>query len=639
MLARFCGIAQVTQRSLNHSNSGGASGQIGEECHMIDCQERPAMRIDSYKEVPKELKNIGLASRAGWLVNVAWGACIVVFGVYAHAVPVGEDGPGDGTGGGDSFECLGNTTAAFRASPTKVTVGEAVTLYWSVSPAPGCAAMTQGISGGVGSVSRNGSIVLLPTSNRSWILQGQKGTARRDLASASVEVAYPSRIVINRSTPNPAGVLLGALASTNLQQIVELCDVDIDLTGRSSIAIGNDRSLIASPACARGPRSLGPRVFVTDTRGREPLFTVQGDNVRISGFRLEGPTSGIGQADYIKEKAISIAPVAGADPIRSIEISNMEVFHWSGSGVEVLDNVESAERGRLFNTNPNAVRIRENFLHDNRHGAGFGYGVVVAAGAYALIERNVFDENRHAIAGDSRHHDALDYTGYTARENLILAGGGEHCSDGWWWAATGWRFNCWKTHQIDMHGDQNEWYSSNNFQCGTAGETMIIERNTILYTAGRAIKIRGNPADKVVVDGNVFANPDRSDAIAQNGACGWGDNITKPIDVRPNNVFGIDPTIELGSCDFFGDGQQDQFMATGVTWWAKSPVTQQWRYLNTMPQRLPELQLGDVDHDGKCDIALRSTNNYSRNGGSPWVPVGSSSPSKLPRAGAIFNLN
>jgi hypothetical protein len=313
--------------------------------------------------------------------------------------------------------------------------------------------------------------------------------------------------------------------------------------------------------------------------------------------------------------------------------------------VQVVDNVELAERGRLFNTNPGAVRVWGNFFHHKRHGAGEGYGVESAAGAYVTIEQNVFDENRHAIAGGSRNCNALDYSGYTVRDNLILPGGGLHCSESGFWALTGWTNSwprCWQTHQIDMHGDKNDgpnagcgsdychqedhWYSfnCNNWQCGTAGETMMIERNTILYTKGLAIKIRGNPADKAVVDGNVFKHESRGDAIDQNGSCGWGDNITKPIDVRPNNAFDVDPMKELGSGDFFGDGKQEQFMATGVTWWAKSPVTGHWRYLNTMKERLPQLLLTDVDGDGICDVALRpprpemAPKTYSKSGTGPW---------------------
>lgn len=476
------------------------------------------------------------------------------------------------------------------------------------------------------------------------------------MCTNQLDFVYPDRVVINPSTRDPVQVLVGALGQPNrvvdgipVPIVIELCDVDLDLTGQSGIVIGDNHSLIASPACARGPRSFGPRIFVTDARGDAPLFVIRGDNVCISSFRLEGPTNYMAQGDR-KEKGIVIFPFGGASPIRNIEISNMEIFHWSGEGIQVVDNVEQAERGRLFNTNPDAVRVRDNYFHHNRHGAGEGYGVESAGGAYVMIEQNVFDENRHAIAGGSRNEDALDYSGYTTRDNLILAGGGLHCMDntgvgaviggviggifgGIFGAGIGAGIGavagswCWRTHQIDMHGDSNEWYGSHNWQCGTAGETMIIERNTILYKEGLAIKIRGNPADKAVVDGNVFRHKDSDSAIGQNGNCGFGDNITNPIDIRPNNEFDVDPTTELASGDFAGDGQQDQFMATGVTWWAKSPVTDQWRYLNTMKERLPQLVLGDFDNDGKCDVALGPFNPetgpqmYSKNGTGPWEPL------------------
>lgn len=426
------------------------------------------------------------------------------------------------------------------------------------------------------------------------------------------------RVVINADTPNKAQTLIDAVTNvSNPEQTVELgCGVEIDLTGRTGISIADNRSLIASPACARGPRSPGPRIFVTDLRAANPLFVIRGDNVRISGFRLEGPTQAIGQGST-KEKAILISPPPGAAPIRNIEISNMEIFHWSGLGIQVVDNVELAQRGRLFNTNVGAVHIFGNFFHHNRHGAGWGYGVDVGDGAYALIEQNVFDENRHAIAGGSKMRGTADFSGYTARDNLVLSGGGEHCSEGWWWTLTGWRFNCWKTHQFDMHGDQNEWYSDNNWLCGRAGETIIMERNTFLYTAGNAIKIRGNPMDKVVLDGNIFKAGSRSDAIAQRGSCGgFGDNITRPIEIRPNNAFGIDPMRDLGRCDFFGDGRLDDFMATGATWWARSPVTNQWRYLNTMPERLEQLKLEKFDGDNVCDVVLR-VGGFSKSGTGP----------------------
>lgn len=489
------------------------------------------------------------------------------------------------------------------------------------------------------------------------------------------------RMVIDETTTNPVRTLIDALLADNrkidnrtVPIVVEFCNVDIDLTGQS-LTIGSHRSLIASPGCERSPRRLGPRIFVTDNppgEARQKLFVIRGDYVTFSGFRLEGPNPGIWGGDENTSFAIAVNPYEDdpaitdpdsvALPIRRIEVSNMEIFHWSGGAIYVTDNSGKAIRGRLFNTNEGAVRIVHNFLHHNRHDAGYGYGVDVAGGAYALIERNVFDENRHAIAGGSGNGKG-DYSGYTLRENLILPGGGLHCLANWGF------MNCWYTHQIDMHGDK-DWWRLGQACCGTAGETMIIQRNTILYTGGsdwhvlpwlrngNAIKIRGNPTDKVIVDGNVFRHADLSNAIAQNGdlvaTCvvliGWpcvttsGDKITRPIIVRSNNVFGANPLNGLASCDFVGDGRNDQFMATGVTWWAKSPITEQWRYLNTMPQKMAELQLIDLDNDGICDVAERSSRpeipprRYSKSGTAPWVQwLGSTDPTSnnAPGGGVI----
>jgi len=552
--------------------------------------------------------------------------------VIAQVVGNNSSGPGDDT---EPSRCLTDSTIQVTANPSKVTYGQPSVVSWSVGLPNGCGAVHVRLNGEA--VARSGSRTVSPPRSMTFFVtasETRSGRYAETTRSTLLEVDYPDRVIIDASTSDPIQVLVGALEAPNrivggkpIPIIVELCDVDLDLTG-CSLVVGSDRSLIASPDCARGPRSFGPRIFVTDTRGlSKPLFVIRGDNILFSGFRLEGPTSGIGSGGDRLERAIKVFPFEAREPIRNIEISNMEIFHWSGAAIDIRDNTVLMERGRLFNTNEGAVRVKNNYIHHNRHDSGNGYGVEVASGAYALIEQNVFDENRHAIAGGSSD-GKVDYSGYTARDNLILSEGGLHCSDRWYWALTGWTNSwprCWRTHQIDMHGTKSTIFLGEKC-CGTAGETIIIERNTILYTKGWAIKIRGNPADKAVVDGNVFKHKS-GDAIDQNGEPGFGDNISNPIDVRPNNVFGANPLDELASCDFVGDGKQDLFMATGVTWWAKSLYTCQWRYLNTMAERLPQLELVDIDNDGKCDVALRPPNptvpprKYSKNGTGPWVPV------------------
>lgn len=529
--------------------------------------------------------------------------------------------PGDG-GDSEPPRCVDGTTIGVAVNPPTVQLGQSSVVTWHVQLPSGCGGVVVKLNGiAVGS---SGSRVVTPPRKTVFTVTISQSGASAS-RSAAVQVLYPSPVVINAATADPVKVMVGALVeSVNPVQQVQLCGVDLDLTGYSQIVLGANRSLTAQPGCACGPRSLGPRIFVTDKRNeKNALFVIRDSNVRISGFRLEGPTSGIGSEDNNRENGIQVLPFAVPGPLHDIEISNMELFHWSGAAIGVDDTQDIEERGRLTNTNVNAVTIRNNFIHHNRHYDGYGYGVVVGHGAYALIEQNVFDENRHAIAGGSRPKLGKDYSGYTARDNLILAGGGQHCTS---------LGICWHTHQIDMHGDQSTLFGG-DWCCGTAGETIIIQRNTILYTAGYAIKIRGNPADKAVVDGDVFRHHSRGDAIAQNGDPGWGDNITNPIDVRPNNVFGSDPTTQLGACDFAGDGRPDQFMATGVTWWAKSPVTLQWRYLNTMRERLPDIVLGKFDGNAVCDVALRPLNpigqpvTYSKSGTGPWVPFGASSAS------------
>jgi hypothetical protein len=535
-----------------------------------------------------------------------------------------------GGGGGDTepSRCLSDATILVAANPTNIQFGQSSRLSWSVRLPDGCGAVQVRLNGATATTSESRTVTP-PRSTTFTVLitETRLGRVAQRSASAQVDVGYPARIIIDGNTPDPVGVLISALGSANPAQVVELCNIDLDFTGHSGIEIGANRSVIASSACARGPRSSGPRIFVTDKRdGHSFLFVIRESNVHFSGFRLEGPSSEIGSAADNLESGINIFPFACETPacdtpglIHDIEISNMEIFHWSGAGVSVGDNTETKERGRLINEKVDAVRIKNNFFHHNRHFDGNGYGVVVAGGGYALIEQNVFDENRHAIAGGSSDRKR-DYSGYTVRDNLIFPGGGRHCSR---WGI------CWQTHQIDMHGDASTTFGG-DWCCGTAGETMIIERNTILYTAGLAIKIRGNPADKAVVDGNVFRHQSRGDAISQNGNPGFLDNsddITRPIDVRPNNIFGADdPMAQLGSCDFAGDGQEDQFMATGVTWWALSPTTHQWRYLNTMRERLPDVRLGKFDGDAVCDVALGRGNprlpvlprTYSKSGTGPW---------------------
>ena len=558
------------------------------------------------------------------------------------------------TGGAiEDSDCpdLSTARASLSVQPSQVTYGQSTTVRWQAQLPEECSLFL-----GETPVEAQGSLLLSPGRPTTFVLTVRSLTRKRTVATAGVAVTFPATVVIDEKSTDPSGTLVAALAASVLD--IQLCNVDINLTGRQSLVLPAGQSLTAKAGCERGPRSLGPRIFVRDRiRRGTSLFVVRGNNVRIAGFRLEGPTpviggegpDGVGTDDYDKAFGITVVSTEGTGPVAGISISNMEIYHWPGAGIEVRD-VDEGENAHFRQSLASAggVLIEHNYIHHNRHYDGFGYGVIVAKGGYALVQRNVFEHNRHAMAGDSANKERSDFSGFIFRENLVLPGGGIHCSTKhipYTDHVVG--TICWRTHQIDMHGTQGTTFSPHC--CGTAGETMLIERNTLLYTGGPrplgpvtvhenglAIKIRGNPKDRVLVDGNVFAHGNKGDAIAQNGefqrvvsptgAVAYVQQITRPITVTDNNRFGGDPLAKLGRCDFVGDGKPDAFMATGVTWWARSSFSGQWRFLNVMPEGLGQLVLADLNGDGRCDVGQAPRNPaaavrmVSLGGKGPWVP-------------------
>ena len=250
--------------------------------------------------------------------------------------------------------------------------------------------------------------------------------------------------------------------------------------------------------------------------------------------------------------------------------------------------------------------IHDNFFHHNQHEGGEGYGVEVKHGAFATIARNVFDFNRHAISGGQEPG-----TGYLAQDNLILKGGGFHECYGWPVDVY-----CHYTQQFDVHGDDycaSIWTPFGTidlypFGCGQAGEQWKIIHNAFQYTRGDSIKVRGNPTVGALVQQNVFASG-RGDAITQNGDSGFGDNITNPIEVT-GNTFDMDTYGKYGVCDFDGDGKDDLFLATGVSWWYMSSAKMHWVYLSSSTETLDHLGLGDFNGDHLCDVFSVHANDF-----------------------------
>ncbi|MCM2416591.1 right-handed parallel beta-helix repeat-containing protein [Streptomyces sp. RKAG293] len=363
--------------------------------------------------------------------------------------------------------------------------------------------------------------------------------------------------------------------------------VDLDLTGLADIAVAPGVQIIGQKDASH---PNGPRLFTTSFPSRllnigAPNGSAPSDGVRISGLRLDGGAgNNISDDDATSE---GITDWAGVN----LEIDNNEIYGWDGAGVEVHDN--SADRINV-DRNASTVRIHDNDIHHNQHLSREGYGVAVYDGAYAQVDQNVFDFNRHDIAGDGRPG-----TGYLFFRNLLLPDGGVNA------VTLGVSSH---THAIDMHGRDSCFGFS--FYCGDAGEFMDIEANTILYTNGTDFKLRGNPSRGAVVKQNVFARSDEWNvapgglAIVDDAAMVQTTDLDHKAINASGNVFGFDSSQFTGSHsfgDFDGDGIADRFAASGQTWWYNSSLRGRWVFLRQSTEMV-SLVVRDVDADGISDV-------------------------------------
>jgi len=443
------------------------------------------------------------------------------------------------------------------------------------------------------------------------------GSSSRTIAVASMTVKDPTPLA-NGSTVNITGndagqraLLLQGLATPNATVNVA-GNVNMDLTGVMSIFVAGGVKLIGD----RTVYPAGPRLFTT-TFGRW-MFYISQDNVRISGMRLDGGEDA------------SVSPYAGLSfdedgiEIRGaqhVEIDHNELTHWHGATISVreiiTDPTGEGPDSKLNKSNYDSVHIHDNYIHDNQHptatgltpnGHGAGYGVEITSGAYALIERNVFNNNRHAITAGGEFGN-----GYYAEDNLFLHPGIDRLTAG----------DPSYNHQIDVHG-QNTCGKilgfGESYNCGPAGQYFDVRFNTVVDDDGSgpstiasttstnsdAIQLRGVPTSApalgMVVGGNVFAQ-NHEHALTQS-VSGISDMGNKYSDKSFND--------RSKSCDFDGDGIADSFRASGVTWWYKSSRLGYFVFLKDSNILSANVTLADYDGDHRCDMSAAGQITYNR---------------------------
>jgi Right handed beta helix region len=400
---------------------------------------------------------------------------------------------------------------------------------------------------------------------------------------------------------------------------------------------------VPEPGAGRTPHSLGPRLrYLDDGRATDASFiemhcvrnsddpSAMGDGAHIKGIRVSGPND---DDHHTNERGIFI------NGCHDVEIANNEIHGWGGAAIRVQDSELIQDLPDHFpDREPDEIfiKIHDNYIHHNQDSDGDGYGVDVQHGAFAEIFQNVFDFNKHSItaAGDSG--------GYHAFRNLILKGGGFRNK---WYERN--------IHVVDVHGTKNcptvgegvvgglvagaglgaiigllvgggpgaivtggflgilggavgGLLAGHNFLCGDAGFNFVIVENTFQYSKTLDIKIRGKPKKGAEIRGNVFARSSKDDAIQDGEAqwyCFWActshnDNVV----ISGDNKFNDDTYGKYGVCDVDGDGIDDLVLMTGNTWWFSSAGRYPWSFLKTDPAILKDVQLGDFDGDGRCDV-------------------------------------
>ena len=281
--------------------------------------------------------------------------------------------------------------------------------------------------------------------------------------------------VINKGDYRVSGLdeLLDALRKAKPGEVVYVDDKSlIDCTSRVHI----EKLVIEIPggvtlASGRGHgESRGAMIF-SDTLSTIPLIRAKGPDVRITGIRLRGPDPERRMYHYKRSRAqgswadyysyfCKLPMSIGIDTMYPrLKIDNCELAGWSHAAIMLRTGA--------------GHHIHHNFAHHNQIN-GLGYGICLITGE-ALIEYNLFNYNRHSIAGTGR-----PLSGYEAAHNVELGESLDHC--------------------FDMHGGADR-------KDGTdiAGTWIKIHHNTF-RALETPIKIRGTPERECQIYENWFPN-------------------------------------------------------------------------------------------------------------------------------------
>lgn len=292
--------------------------------------------------------------------------------------------------------------------------------------------------------------------------------------------------------------LIDALSKAKSGQVIYIpSETEIDLT--SSIYIEGLVLIVPEGVTLSGDRGYkGSKgaIFTSDSLKTPVIFQIGGPDVRITGLRIQGPNpkryvehhtkafgkDGLGRDYYYK------FPVSRCITTQfpRLEVDNCDI---SGFTQAIM-----LDKGKDHH-------IHHNRIHKCQY-KGLGYGVCHDV-ASSLIEYNVFDANRHSLAGTGRPG-----CGYVARHNVELGISLSHC--------------------FDMHGGRDR-------KDGTtiAGTSIEIYNNTFM-SAERAVGIRGEPEEKCIIHHNwILKHANAKKAVMGETKTSVYDNLYGEHPVKP----------------------------------------------------------------------------------------------------------
>lgn len=247
----------------------------------------------------------------------------------------------------------------------------------------------------------------------------------------------------------------------------------------------------------RGEDGSAGAILTSDALKTPKMIRTTGPGVRVTGLRIRGPNP----KRYLDHHNRSLGPGGKGRGYYYRFPTSCGI--WSDYDTLRVDNCEVSAFGHggiQLSGDSAGHQVHHNFIHHCQY-QGLGYGVVINR-ATVLIEYNLFDWNRHSIAGTGRPGEA-----YVARHNVELGTSLSHC--------------------FDMHGGRDR-------RDGTdiAGTRIEIYNNTF-RAPQTPVVIRGVPEDRCEVFHNWFPRHETPDAAVRAGT------RTHVFD----NAYGDPPTV------------------------------------------------------------------------------------------------